>query len=240
MSWLNKLLRNKSAESSDPLTAKSENLNDPHAFTNEDKLNLRTDYKKVFPRLKMGQLENATDVSANILQTDGIEKNMQIPEEGQLFGIDIGSDFTCCFAEDSGDLYMLLTKGKAMEKTREEIYTLACTNFIDEFGEKVEVHSTNWQDVYMVRIDGNSEATTFLMPQFWDQICQSLVTKELNLLMPLQDIVVFWKEITDDVYQEVIMNLQKLIREQKESRRVSNYQFLWKENQFYETGKVFE
>lgn len=240
MGWLNKIFNKSKTTVDNSKKYRSDTLLDAKIPSEMIDINREIDYQKVFPRLKMGLVDNPFTRSPNTELPDDSQKISIIPEAGQLYGIEMGSDFSCCFAEDTGDLFMLLTKSTVLGKSREEVFTIACNNFINEYGEKVEVHSTNWPDVYMVRIDGNSEASTFLMTPFWQQICQSLEVNELNLLIPLQDLVIFWKDLNDDLYKEMIANLQKLIHDQKESRRVSNYQFLWKENQFYETGKVFE
>lgn len=200
---------------------------------------LQDNIHKMYPRLKMGHVESVEATTAKVM-VRGIEQEVDLPKKSLIYGIDIKPDFSCCFAIDLGDSYQLLTNGHLEEsdRSKQEMLHTACQNFISTYGQKIELHNTDYPGVSMLRIDGNSEAATFLINNLWEQIIEQMSYKRLQLVMPLQDIVLFWEEISQDTYNNLMIQMHKMSREQPKSRRVSNYLFEYLEGRFKPIKKV--
>ena len=222
---------------------KSPLLNAIKDVNNKDKLSptetVKVHLNKIFPRLKGGHVEKAPLRKATY-KINGEDKEISIPKSHQLYGIDLGPDFCCCFALDIGANFQLLTNNhfENSPHSKKEFLNIACGNFLREYGSKIQLQSSMFPGVYMLKIDGNTEASTFLFSNLWDQIKEKQNFKKLHLLMPLQDILLCWDEINEDLFQEVIRKIEEIIKEQPGSRRISNHIYEYSNNSFTDMGKV--
>lgn len=200
---------------------------------------LNDNIHKMYPQLKMGHVESVEATTRKIM-VKGIEQEVALPKNSLMYGIDIKPDFSCCFALDLRNSYQLLTNGhlEESEYSKKEMLEIACKNFIDTYGEKIELHNTNYPGVSMLAIDGDSEASAFLINDLWTQIMDQMTYKRLQLVMPLQDTVLFWEEISKDTYNNLMIQMHKMSREEPQSRRVSNYLFEYLNGRFKPMKKV--
>lgn len=193
---------------------------------------------KIFPRLKNGQVENSESIKVKGM-VNGEIKEFDMPKSALLFGIDLGPDFTCCFALDLGHSFQLLTNGhfENIDSSKEELLQRSFNNFIKEYGSKIQVSGTDFSGVQMLKIDGNTEAVTILMIDLWKKIQTQLNLKKLFVVIPLQDIVLFWDELEEGVLESLLTKVESTIKNQPASRRISEYLFEFRGDRFEKVGK---
>ncbi len=204
----------------------------------EDLINVNI--KNIFPRLKTGHLDKDYSMSATAI-IEGKVEEIKLPKHSLLEGLDLGPDFTCCFALDLGDSYQLLTKEhfKNSIHTPEELYKISLQNFLNVYGKKLQLHNTKFEGVRMVRTDGNTEANTFLLNSVWQKVCDKLNSKSIYVTVPLQDIVLCWEDIPETTLKDVIENVEQLIESEPDTRKVSKYLFEFKEGSFRKVEQIF-
>ncbi len=195
----------------------------------------------LIPRLKHGHVEGGTPGKVK-MTVEGVEKEFDLPVSAQLYGFDLGPDFTCCFAVDHGTGYQLLTNAHVahLKYTKQELLVKACENFLRDYQSKIQIQQTLFPGVNMIRIDGNTEATTFLFTNLWQQIKEQSKMDRLFVFVPLQDLVLYWNDLTEEVYQNVISKVTETIRNNPQSRNVSDYVFEFVDNKFVSVGKVMD
>lgn len=210
-----------------------------NAVTSSSAEQVEKNINTLIPRLKHGHVEGGTPGKVKMM-VQGAEQEFDLPVAAQLYGVDLGPDFTCCFAVDHGTGYQLLTNGHVahLNYTRQQLLTRACGNYLREYQSKIQVQQTLFQGVSMIRVDGNTEATTFLFTHLWQQIKEQSKMDRLFVFMPLQDLVLYWNELTDETYENMIRTVTETIKNNPQSRNVSDYVYEFANDRFVSKGKV--
>ena len=93
----------------------------------------------------------------------------------------------------------------------------------------------------MIRIDGNTEATTFMLTNLWQQIKEQSKRDKLFVFIPLQDLVFYWSDdVTEEIYQNLLIKMRDAIKNNSQSRRIYDYVFEFKENRFVNAGRAID
>ncbi len=205
----------------------------------EDLINQSMD--KIFPRLKRGQMENATGQKMIMPTKDG-KKEVEIPAELMLAGYDSGPDFFTSFAIDHDQAFTMIYRKHITLSgmTKEELLQHACQNFLNKIGPSIKVTKTIFPGVYQLQTDGNSEASTFLFPNIWKNIQAQLKLTKLCLVMPAQNTVLFWDTISDEARLDVKQKVTAEVATYPRGSIVSNYRYEFQSDQFVSMEQFFE
>ncbi len=202
---------------------------------------IKASMDKIFPRLKRGQIENATGQKMIVPTKDG-EKEVEIPDELIMAGYDSGPDFFTSFAIDTGQMFTMIYRKHITLSgmTKEALLQHACQNFLKKIGPSSRVTQTIFPGVYQLQTDGNSEATTFLFPNTWKTVQDQLKLSKLFLVMPAQNTVLFWESISDETFKDLKEKVTATVKTYPQGSIVSNHLYELRNEQFYTMEKVFD
>lgn len=219
-----------------------ETLNDvPDDPSVEDKDVIGLQIDKIFPRLKAGRIESAESMVASA-QISGTTKELKLSRHAFPAGFNIGPDFVCCYVIDKGDTYQLLNQNQVDQSdfSSHEVYKIAVTNFLKLQGHRMQLYKTKFEGIRMMHIDGNMEANSFLIDEVWKNVCTELESDSVFVAVPLQDIVLCWKDIEADTLNRMVIAINETISMQPASRRVSNYLYEFKDGKFLQKEQLFQ
>lgn len=195
----------------------------------------------IFPRLKRGHIGTPREQKM-VLPTKEGNKEVTLPAELMMAGVDSGPDFSTCLAIDHEAMFtMIYNKHITLSgKTKDEVLQIACNNYVRVQCEIMKVSNTIFEGVYELKTDGNSEASSFLFPHIWNNIKERLNFKTLYMVMPAQNTVLFWESITDETKQTMISKVTEVVKGYPKGSLVSNYLYQFSDNAFDHRGQFFK
>ncbi|MBK8555048.1 MAG: hypothetical protein IPL65_04410 [Lewinellaceae bacterium] len=201
---------------------------------------LQQNLDKLLPRLKGGHVESAKNVKVS-LEVEGQPQEFEIPASSYMVGMDLNPDFSCCFVLDMDNSYQFITRGQLEETgmSKQELLEVSCTNFMQRYAPSIQLVDMNFEGVKKIRIDGNTEACTFLFNDVWQSIMQQLGFKTLFLMVPLQDVVLVWEKLEEEALEQLIERIQRVVANNAASKRISNYIFEYHGSGFTPIRQVF-
>lgn len=205
----------------------------------EDLVNSSLDI--LFPRLKRGHVGTPCEQKMVLPTKDG-NKEVTLPPELMMAGVDSGPDFSTCLAIDHDAMFtMIYNKHVTLSgKSKEELIKIACNNYARVQCEMMQIYDTIFEGVYELKTDGNSEAAAFLFPHIWNNIVDRLGLKTLYMVMPAQNTVLFWESISDQTRNTMITKVTEVVNTYPKGSLVSNFLYQFSDNAFDHRGPFFQ
>lgn len=194
----------------------------------------------IFPRLKRGHVGTPREQKMVLPTKDG-DKEVTLPADLMMAGVDSGPDFSTCLAIDHEAMFtMIYNKHITLSgKSKEEILQIACKNYARVQCEIMKISDTIFEGVYELKTDGNSEAAAFLFPHIWNNIIDRLKMGTLYMVMPAQNTVLFWESISDETKNTMINKVTEVVNTYPKGSLVSNYLYQFSDNAFDHRGPFF-
>lgn len=204
----------------------------------EDLVNSSLDI--IFPRLKRGHIGTPREQKMVLPTKDG-DKEVTLPPELMMAGVDSGPDFSTCLAIDHDAMFtMIYNKHITLSgKSKEEVLRIACNNYTRVQCEIMKISDTIFEGVYELKTDGNSEASAFLFPHIWNNIIEKLKLQTLYMIMPAQNTVLFWESISEETRSTMISKVTEVVKTYPKGSLVSNFLYQFNDNAFDHRGPIF-
>lgn len=195
----------------------------------------------IFPRLKRGLIGDPKPQSM-VINTPKGEQEITLPAELMMAGFNSGPDFSTCLAIDHEAMFtMIYNKHITLSgKSKEELLQLAANNFLRVHSQTINVSQTIFEGVYELKTDGNSEASTFLFPTIWTNIMTQLGLNSLFVVIPAQNTVLFWDQISDQTLAELTSKVTEVVNSYPKGSLVSNYKYQFLDNGFKHLEQIFK
>lgn len=194
----------------------------------------------IFPRLKRGHVGTPREQKMIVPTKDG-DKEVTLPPELMMAGVDSGPDFSTCLAIDHDAMFtMIYNKHITLSgKSKEEVLQIACKNYTRVQCEIMKISDTIFEGVYELKTDGNSEAAAFLFPHIWNNLMERLNMQTLYMVMPAQNTVLFWESISEDTKNTMRSKVTEVVQTYPKGSLVSNYLYQFSDNAFDHRGPFF-